>query len=195
MPTETATGIQLVVGLGNPGKEYEKTRHNVGAWFVDYLAQRHSATLKAEKKFFGSIAKINIAGKAVWLLVPSTYMNESGKAIAAIAKFYKIPTQAILVAHDELDFPVGQMRIKEGGGHGGHNGLRDTISKLGSADFMRLRIGIDHPGHRDQVTPYVLGVPSKGDHEMICRGIDDAAAVMDDLVDGEIDRAFRYLHN
>ena len=194
MPTETATGIQLVVGLGNPGKEYEKTRHNVGAWFVDRLAQRHSATLKAEKKFFGAVAKINIAGKAVWLLIPTTYMNESGKAIAAIAKFYKIPPEAILVAHDELDFPVGQMRIKEGGGHGGHNGLRDIMRHLKTGDFFRLRIGIGHPGHKDKVTPYVLSQPSKSDKERIQLAIDDGLRAIPDIVSGKFEKAMRHLH-
>ena len=189
-----AEGIKLIVGLGNPGPEYAKTRHNVGAWFVEKLAEESQQTLRNESKFFGLIARINISGEACWLLRPTTYMNESGQAIQALAKFYKIKPEEILVAHDELDFPAGKIRIKESGGHGGHNGLRDTISHLHTNNFYRLRIGIGHPGHKDHVTPYVLGEPSRGDKEFIIAAIDEGLRTVPDLVAGDFQRAMRYLH-
>ncbi len=186
--------IKLIVGLGNPGAEYEKTRHNVGAWFVDQIASEHNQTLRKESKFYGLVANCLIDGNKCYLLEPTTYMNDSGKAVAAMARFYKIKPDEILVAHDELDFPVGQVRIKESGGHGGHNGLRDIISHLGTKDFYRLRIGIDHPGHKDKVTPYVLGQPSKKDKQLIDDGIAESLRVVDELANGEFEKAMRYLH-
>ena len=187
--------IQLIVGLGNPGPEYAETRHNVGAWFVQALAERESTSLKTESKFFGLAAKVNSFSKPFWLLTPTTYMNESGRAVAAIARFYKIPAQNILVAHDELDFSPGTIRIKENGGHGGHNGLRDIIKALGSDDFLRLRIGIGHPGHKDKVTPYVLHTPNRTDRSKIMQSLDEGMAVLPDLVSGDMQQAFRYLHS
>ena len=149
--------IQLIVGLGNPGAQYEDTRHNAGFWFVEQLARAYGGSLQPEKKFFGYAARITIGGQDVRLLTPSTFMNRSGQAVNAIATFYKIPPQAILVAHDELDHPPGIGRLKQGGGHGGHNGLRDIISSLGNnKDFCRLRIGIGHPGNSKAVVNYVL---------------------------------------
>ncbi len=188
-------GVKLIVGLGNPGPEYEKTRHNVGAWLVDRLAEHYQLTLKFETKFHGRASKLNLEGESVWLFQPTTFMNESGRALAAIVRFYKIPTSTILVAHDELDFPPGTIRIKSGGGHGGHNGLRDIISAVGGRDFLRLRIGIGHPGHKDRVTPYVLGAPSKSDQQNIMEAIDEGIAVIPQLVAGEIQPAFHKLHS
>ncbi len=187
--------IQLIVGLGNPGPQYAPTRHNVGAWFVEQLARRESETLRNESKFFGHAAKLTSFSTPCWLLNPSTYMNESGKAVNALAQFYKISPENILVAHDELDFSAGEIRLKEGGGHGGHNGLRDIINHLGTKDFLRLRIGIGHPGHKDRVTPYVLSPPAKKDKVLIDGAIDDGLAVSGDLINGNLQTAFRYLHN
>ncbi|MCH9769739.1 MAG: aminoacyl-tRNA hydrolase [Gammaproteobacteria bacterium] len=184
-----------MVGLGNPGSQYAPTRHNVGAWYVDALARQESLKLKSENKFHASAAKLNQNGEACWLAIPTTYMNESGRAVAALARFYKIPVERILIAHDELDFPAGTVRIKKSGGHGGHNGLRDIISHLGSKDFLRLRIGIGHPGHKDRVTPYVLGKPSSDDKASILQSIDEALRVVPDLMGGELERAFRDLHS
>ncbi len=187
--------IQLIVGLGNPGAEYAKTRHNVGAWFVEALAAQNSETFRNETKFRGVVTKLTSFAKPCYLLMPSTYMNESGQSVVSLALFYKIPPQAILIVHDELDFPVGTVRIKEGGGHGGHNGLRDITQHLRTNDFYRLRIGIGHPGDRDRVTPYVLGTPSKSDEQKINQSIEEGLGAIPDLVEGELQKAFRYLHS
>lgn len=187
--------IKLIVGLGNPGAEYAKTRHNVGAWFVQRFAEQAGVSLHSETKFHGLIAKTMVDGHPCYILQPTTFMNESGRAIGAVARFYKIAPEDILVVHDELDFPAGTVRIKNSGGHGGHNGLRDTINHLHSKDFLRLRIGIGHPGHKDRVTPYVLSAPSKSDREKILTSIDEGMAVVSDLVNGDIERAFLYLHS
>jgi PTH1 family peptidyl-tRNA hydrolase len=152
--------IRLIVGLGNPGKEYSLTRHNVGFWWVDLLAKKYNGLWKMEGKFFGEVCKIKINNEDVWLLKPLTYMNLSGKAVAGLARFYQIPVEDILVVHDELDILCGQAKIKQGGGHAGHNGLKDIGSILGK-DFWRLRLGIDHPGDRALVSDYVLSSPSK----------------------------------
>ncbi len=189
-----ANKIQLVVGLGNPGQQYESTRHNAGAWFVESLANEHSASLQSESKFQGRIARIQTADLDYWLLIPSTYMNKSGLAIKMVAHFYKIPPEAILIAHDELDFPPGITRFKQEGGHGGHNGIRDTIDHLQSKNFQRLRIGIGHPGHRDQVTDYVLSRPSKKDYELIMESIDLARAVLPTFLSGDFQKAIAQLH-
>ena len=187
--------IELIVGLGNPGAQYAKTRHNVGAWFVEQLAEKEGAALRNEPKFHGLIARIYSDGSPCWLLEPTTFMNESGQSVAACARFYKIPIESILVIHDELDFPAGTIRIKEGGGHGGHNGLRNITQHLQSKNFYRLRIGIGHPGHKDRVTPYVLSDPSKTDRGLILETIQEGIAVIPDLIAGEMQRAFRYLHS
>lgn len=189
-----ANKIQLVVGLGNPGQQYELTRHNAGAWFVESLANEHSVSLQSESKFQGRIARIQTADLDYWLLIPSTYMNKSGLAIKMVAHFYKIPPEAILIAHDELDFPPGITRFKQEGGHGGHNGIRDTIDHLQSKNFQRLRIGIGHPGHRDQVTDYVLNRPSKKDYELIMESIDLARAVLPTFLSGDFQKAIAQLH-
>lgn len=187
--------LRLIVGLGNPGAKYARTRHNVGAWLVAELAAAHGLTLREESKFAGQIAVLTAHGQQCWLLIPSTFMNESGRSVQAIANFYKILPEEILVAHDELDFPAGVVRLKASGGHGGHNGLRDIIQCLGSNEFYRLRIGIDHPGNRDQVIPYVLGEPSTHDTDKITQAITDSLSVVPDLLSGDTGRAFRYLHN
>jgi peptidyl-tRNA hydrolase, PTH1 family len=187
--------IELIVGLGNPGPDYQPTRHNVGAWLADKLADHAGTTLRSEAKFFGEVAKLTCFDHPCWLLKPSTYMNESGKSIAALARFYKIAPEAILVAHDELDFPAGTIRIKRQGGHGGHNGLRDTISQLHSQDFFRLRIGIGHPGNKDDVSPYVLSRPSKHDEQLITQSIDEGMDVISDLIAGNTEQAFHQLHS
>ncbi len=186
--------LRLLVGLGNPGAQYAKTRHNVGAWLLAALAKKFDLNFRHEAKFFGSVAQLSIDNQVCYLFVPSTYMNESGRGIEAIMNFYKIPAEEVLIAHDELDFPAGVARLKIGGGHGGHNGLRDTIRCIGS-NFYRVRIGIDHPGHRDQVTPYVLGEPSKGEAQKIMQSIEDVITVIDDIVSGNIEKAYRFLHN
>ncbi|WP_067703376.1 aminoacyl-tRNA hydrolase [Erwinia sp. ErVv1] len=170
------SSIKLIVGLANPGAEYAATRHNAGAWYVDLLAERHNQSLKEESKFYGYTARLNLSGNDVRLLVPTTFMNLSGKAVAAMAAFYRIVPEEILVAHDELDLLPGIAKFKQGGGHGGHNGLKDIISKLGnSQDFHRLRIGIGHPGDRNKVVGFVLGKPQAAEQTLIDSAIDEAA--------------------
>lgn len=189
-----ANKIQLVVGLGNPGQQYEATRHNAGAWFVESLANEYSVSLQSESKFQGKIGRVQTADLDYWLLIPSTYMNKSGLAIKMVSHFYKIPPEAILIAHDELDFPPGIAKFKQEGGHGGHNGIRDTIDHLQSKNFQRLRIGIGHPGHRDQVTDYVLSRPSKKDYELIMESIDSAKSVLPTFLAGDFQKAIEQLH-
>lgn len=168
--------IKLIVGLANPGAEYAATRHNAGAWYVDLLAERFRAPLREEAKFFGYTARINLAGEDVRLLVPTTFMNLSGKAVAALATFYRINPDEILVAHDELDLPPGVAKFKLGGGHGGHNGLKDIISKLGNnPNFHRLRVGIGHPGDKNKVVGFVLGKPPASEQKLIDEAVDEAA--------------------
>lgn len=168
--------IKLIVGLANPGAEYAATRHNAGAWYVDFLAERLRTPLREEPKFFGYTSRINLEGEDVRLLVPTTFMNLSGKAVAAMASFYRINPDEILVAHDELDLPPGVAKFKLGGGHGGHNGLKDIISKLGNnPNFHRLRIGIGHPGDKNKVVGFVLGKPPVTEQKLIDEAIDEAA--------------------
>lgn len=186
--------IRLVVGLGNPGADYVSTRHNAGFWFVDELARRFGGQFKPEKKFHGDMARIDIAGQDVRLLKPMTYMNRSGLAIRAAADFLKIPVQAVLVAHDEIDLPPGTMRLKQGGGHGGHNGLRDTHAHMG-ADYLRLRIGVGHPGNASEVVNYVLKRPSKDEEAIILRAIDDAADSFELLLKEGLQKAQTQLHS
>ncbi len=187
--------IKLIVGLGNPGAEYARTRHNVGIWFIDAVANAWQAQFKAEKKFFSDVAKANIDGHDCYLLKPMTFMNDSGKAVLAACQFYKIDPSEMLIAHDELDFPAGEARIKQNGGHGGHNGLRDIIEKLGGAhNFLRFRIGIAHPGQKEHVTSHVLGAPSKQDKALIDDAIIDGLRILPDLVNGQTEKAIRDLH-
>ena len=189
------SAIKLIVGLGNPGREYEETRHNAGALFVEEVARRFGGNLKPEAKFFGLTARVNINGHDVRLLIPTTFMNKSGQAIAAMAKFYKVEPEQILVAHDELDIDAGTARFKQGGGHGGHNGLRDTIAKLGNnKNFYRLRIGIGHPGSADKVTGFVLNKAPVKEHQQMLDIIDDCARALPDALSGDWAKAMNYLH-
>jgi PTH1 family peptidyl-tRNA hydrolase len=187
--------VQLIVGLGNPGPKYEQTRHNVGFVFVDEVARAHGAAFKPENKFHGDVCKLTLAGKDIWLLKPMTFMNRSGQAVAALARFYKIAPEAILVVHDELDIPAGALRLKKSGGHGGHNGLRDIISQLGSKDFLRLRIGIDHPGDSRDVSNYVLGKASPDDQRLMEMAVDDALRELPTIIEGELQKAMNHLHS
>lgn len=189
-----SAGVQLIVGLGNPGNEYEQTRHNAGFWFVDAIARQYNTSFKSEKKFHGDIARISVNGQEVWLLKPDTFMNRSGQAIQALANFYKIKLENILVAHDELDLDPGVARLKKDGGHGGHNGLRDTIEKMGGKNFLRLRIGIGHPGDKNRVSGYVLKKASSDDHIDIERAIDQALKVLPQVIDGDLAKAMNELH-
>ena len=186
--------IQLIIGLGNPGKQYVDTRHNAGAWWVEKLANDANAILKLQAKFNAYIADTNINGQKIVLAIPTTYMNESGNAVQKIAKFYKINPENILIAHDELDLEPGVIRLKQGGGHGGHNGLRDIIPKLGSSDFVRLRVGIGHPGNKGQVSNYVLNAPSKDEMIEILSACDRALYQLNDIVTGNIAAAMNNLH-
>ena len=181
--------IRLIVGLGNPGPEYAATRHNAGFWFIDAVAARLRATLAPERGYFGFAARTNVAGQPIWLLKPTTYMNLSGKSVAALARFYKIAPEEILVAHDELDLQPGQVRLKLGGSHAGHNGLKDIHAQLGSGDYWRLRIGIGHPGVKDQVIDYVLRKPSPENRIEIEKSIEQAISGIDLLLDGDMERA------
>jgi PTH1 family peptidyl-tRNA hydrolase len=188
--------IQLLVGLGNPGPEYEHTRHNAGQWFVAALAARNGSALVTEKRFFGSCARITVGGQDLRLLVPATFMNRSGQAIAAMANFFKIAPQQILVAHDELDLSPGVARLKQGGGHGGHNGLRDTIAALGNnPDFLRLRLGIGHPGSSKLVTGYVLSRAPQADQAAIEDAIEASLEVLPDVIAGDLAGAMNKLHS
>ncbi|MDF2181320.1 aminoacyl-tRNA hydrolase [Neptuniibacter sp. CAU 1671] len=187
--------IELIVGLGNPGARYAQTRHNAGAEFVEQLAARHNSPLKAESRYHGLYAKILLSGQPVHLLVPTTFMNLSGQAVAALAGFYKIPPESILVAHDELDLPPGVARFKQGGGHGGHNGLRDIISKLGNnKNFYRLRLGIGHPGHSSQVSNFVLGKAPVQEREATQAASDEAERYIDLAIKGAWGQAMNQLH-
>ncbi|MBU3070738.1 aminoacyl-tRNA hydrolase [Aestuariicella sp. G3-2] len=190
------TPIQLIVGLGNPGSEYDQTRHNAGADFVTELARQCGASLTPEKKFFGNIAQVSIDNRPIRLLIPATYMNRSGQSVSALANFYKIPPEAILVAHDELDMPPGVAKLKIGGGHGGHNGLRDIISSLGNNNgFARLRIGIGHPGNAKQVASYVLKKAPADEFNKTEDSIYAACKVMPQLTRGEWNAAMKELHS
>ncbi|KIG23202.1 aminoacyl-tRNA hydrolase [Haemophilus influenzae] len=167
--------IKLIVGLGNPGDKYTDTRHNAGEWLIERLARRFNVSLNPENKFFGKTVRTLLNGKEVRLLVPTTFMNLSGKAVGALASFYRIKPEEILVIHDELDLPAGTAKLKQGGGHGGHNGLKDIVAQLGNNNnFYRLRIGIGHPGHRDLVAGYVLNKPSPADRNALEKVLDEA---------------------
>lgn len=187
--------IRLIVGLANPGQEYSRTRHNAGAWFINELAKWHNTQLREEAKYFGYTARIDVAGQDVRLLVPTTFMNLSGKSVSALAKFYRIDVTQILVVHDELDLPPGVAKFKQGGSHGGHNGLKDIISKMAnSREFYRLRIGIGHPGHKDKVTGYVLGKAQAKEQEQMDAAIDEAVRCIDILAKDGMTKAMTRLH-
>lgn len=187
--------IQCVVGLGNPGDKYSDTRHNAGYWFVDALASHAGTVLRPETKFSGLVGRFSSAGGECWLLKPTTFMNHSGRSVAAFCRFYRIAPESLLVAYDELDLPAGVARLKTGGGHGGHNGVRDICNSLGSRDFQRLRIGIGHPGHRDGVVDYVLSRPGKDDRAAIDRAIDDAQGHWPLIQAGDLQKAMNALHS
>ena len=185
--------IQIVAGLGNPGKRYEDTRHNAGFWFVDLLARRYGAVFKEERRFQGELARIDVEGRELRLLKPATFMNRSGAAIRSLCAYLKVPPEAVMVAHDDLDLPMGVARLKRGGGAGGHNGLRDVIAHLGR-EFFRLRIGVGHPGHHNEVIDYVLTRPGREEEQSIRAAIEEAADVMPILLGEGEQRAMTRLH-
>lgn len=185
--------IQLIAGLGNPGNEYEKTRHNAGFWFIDQLVSQYNLTLKNESKFLGEVAKFNSPSGNIWLLKPMTFMNRSGQSIARLAQFYKIKPEQILIVHDELDLPPGSVKLKQSGGHGGHNGLRDSIAQLGK-NFYRLRLGIGHPGNKEQVVDFVLGKTPQSDKQLIESAIDKSIDSIELILQGDMQKAMNQLH-
>jgi peptidyl-tRNA hydrolase, PTH1 family len=185
--------LTIIAGLGNPETRYERTLHNAGFWFVDELARRDGSQFKYEKRFDADICRIKIAGGDVWLAKPQSYMNLSGGPVRALLDYYRLSTEHLLVAHDEIDLPPGTVRLKLGGGHGGHNGLRDLIQHCGR-DFMRLRLGVGHPGHKDQVTGYVLKKASSDVEFSILKNVDEAADVMSTLAESGLNAAMKKLH-
>ena len=186
--------LKLLVGLGNPGAEYDRTRHNAGFWWMDELARQNNLAWKLEKSYFGEVAKGTIEGCPVWLLKPITFMNRSGQSVAALANFYKIPVEQILVAHDELDIPPGEVKLKQGGSHAGHNGLKDIQAQMGSANFWRLRLGVGHPGVRSEVIHWVLQKPSLDDRIAIDQSIDRSLKSLPDLLAENMELAKRAIH-
>ena len=186
--------LRLIVGLGNPGPEYARTRHNAGFWLIDALAESLRLRWGSDSKLQADSAKARIGNEDVWLLRPRSYMNESGRAVIAALRYWKIEPEQLLIAHDDLDLPSGTARLKFDGGHGGQNGLRDIIALLGHGRFHRLRIGIGHPGNKDKVTPWVLGRPDVGDEAAMRRAIDDSLAVLPLAVAGEFNEAMKQLH-
>jgi len=198
MSTSNLNAIKLLVGLGNPGEKYTATRHNAGFWWIDQLAAATISKLTVDAKLYGCAGKLNRAslnaGDDVWLLKPTTFMNASGKAVAALAKYYKILPGQILVIHDELDLPPGTAKLKKGGGHGGHNGLKDISAALGTPDFWRLRLGIGHPGERSEVINFVLKAPTKDEQNLINHCIDDSMLVVNQLLNADFEVAMLKLH-
>lgn len=187
-------GIALIVGLGNPGAQYAETRHNAGFRFLDRLIESRGARLGLESRFHGELGKTAIAGRELWLLKPATFMNRSGEPVSAFAHYYKIPLEQILVAHDDLDLPPGAVRLKLGGGTAGHNGLEDLVARLGGSDFVRVRIGIGHPGSSRDVVSYVLARTPAAEQALIDEAIDRALALLPDIVQGEYQKAMNALH-
>ena len=186
--------IKLFVGLGNPGADYEATRHNAGFWWIDALAQQLGVRLVPDKSYQGLVARATMNGDTVWLLKPQTFMNLSGRSVAAIARFFKIAPDQILVVHDELDILPGLLKLKQGGSHAGHNGLRDIHDQLGSADYWRLRIGIGHPGVKSEVIHWVLQKPTQAQRQTIEECIERSLATMPLLLAGEMGKATMALH-
>jgi len=187
-------GLRLIIGLGNPGADYDRTRHNAGFWFVDALANDANARWGIDSKLHGEIAKADVAGHALWLLKPSTFMNASGRSVAAALRYWKIDPEHCLVAHDELDLAPGVARLKFDGGHGGQNGLRDIHAQLGHGKYHRLRVGIGHPSDKTKVTPWVLGRPGRDDEAAIRTSIDDALRVLPLALAGDFPEAMKRLH-
>lgn len=194
METIIAPMIRLLVGLGNPGPEYEATRHNAGFWWLEAVAQKLKTSLVMDRSYHGFVARVNRPEGPVWLLEPQTYMNLSGKSVASLARFFKILPNEILVAHDELDLPPGQMKVKLGGGHAGHNGLKDIHAQLGSPDYWRLRLGIGHPGVKAEVPDYVLRRPAPDHREALERAIDRSMPAVDAILRGDMEGAMRLIH-
>ena len=186
--------IRLLVGLGNPGPEYEATRHNAGFWFVDAVARELNAQWVPDRSYYGLVARVSRRDGPVWLLKPMTFMNLSGKSVAALARFFKIPPGDVLVAHDELDLLPGQVKMKLGGSHAGHNGLRDIQAQLASADFWRLRLGIGHPGVKAEVVNYVLQRPTIEDRTLVEQCIAQSVSALDLMLDGDMERAVMKVH-
>ncbi len=187
--------IALIVGLGNPGAQYRDTRHNAGFWFLEAIARSYGGQFRSEAKFHGDVCRVAIDGKQVWLLKPSTFMNRSGQAVAALARFYKIPLDAILVVHDELDLDPGVARLKQGGGHGGHNGLRDITTQLAGKAYRRLRLGVGHPGVGRDVSAYVLSRAPAAEERLIEDAMAEAQAVLPLVVKGDFEKAMNRLHS
>lgn len=190
----STAGISLIAGLGNPGPEYADTRHNAGFRFLAALLEGRGPVLKGESRFAGRVAKAVIGGRELWLLAPDTFMNHSGDALAKLAHYYKIPANEILVVHDELDLPPGAVRLKTGGGAGGHNGIADAIEKLGSADFHRLRLGIGRPTSSAQVVSFVLKKAPAAEQTLLDEAIGEALAHIDDIVQGQFQKVMTALH-
>ena len=189
-----STGLKLITGLGNPGTDYSTTRHNAGFWFVDRLAEKYQVQFAARKKLSGALAHIRTTGIDCLLFKPATYMNSSGRALRAVADYYRIEPVRILVVHDEMDLDTGEIRLKKGGGHGGHKGLRDIGETLGNTDFLRLRIGVSHPGDKTRVLAHVLGKPDSSDTELINNALQRGMEIMPLLFAGELDKAMTRLH-
>ena len=185
--------IRIIAGLGNPEAKYERTLHNAGFWFVDALARKHGGSFRHDKKFDAETCRISLHGEDVWLVKPQSYMNHSGQPIRGLLDYYRLGPSELLVAHDEIDLPPGTVRLKKGGGHGGHNGIRDVIRHCG-ADFLRLRIGVGHPGEKDKVTGYVLKRASSDVEALVERNVDDAIAVLPVLLDDGLNAAMKKLH-
>ena len=188
------TPIKLFVGLGNPGGQYEATRHNAGFWWIDLVAASNNSPLKLDSKFLGLVGKLSNSNDT-WLLKPNTFMNASGKAVAALANYYKILPEQILVIHDELDLPAGTVKLKKAGGHGGHNGLKDIAAALGTPDFWRLRLGIGHPGDRNEVVNFVLKAPTKDEQSVLDGAIDKSLSILPQLLSGDFEQAMLKLHS
>jgi peptidyl-tRNA hydrolase, PTH1 family len=188
------TEIHLIVGLGNPGTKYERTRHNAGYWWVDAIAGRKKAPWKKETRFSGWVTKVEEGGATFWMLKPATYMNESGRSVAALLRFFRIEPSAMLIVHDELDLPPGTVRLKRGGGTGGHNGLEDIVAHLGTKDFWRLRVGIGHPGHKDLVADYVLHEARREEQALIDPPFDRSLELLTRIASGRIQDAVTWLH-
>jgi PTH1 family peptidyl-tRNA hydrolase len=188
------SGLYVIAGLGNPGPRYSETRHNAGFWFLDELAQRNEVTFREQARLKSDTARIELHGQDCLLLKPGTFMNHSGQAIRAVMDYFEVKTSQLLVAYDELDLPAGTARLKAGGGHGGHNGLRDIFQHWPDREFLRVRIGIGHPGVKAEVTDYVLGRPSPGEEKQIRDAISEAISLLPDILAGQLPRAMKALH-
>lgn len=184
----------MIAGLGNPGPEYAETRHNAGFWFLDALAQRSHVTFRLQTRLYAQTARVTLYGKDCVLIRPTTFMNHSGQAVRAVTDYFQVAVANLLVTYDELDLPAGVSRLKQGGGHGGHNGMRDIFRHVPNHDFLRLRIGIGHPGSKDGVTDYVLGRPPAGEEKLIREAIGAAIAVLPDVLCGQLPTAMKTLH-